>query len=532
MMRWLAMVLIALTAAPAGAQTSRIFRDWSRDAARSPLPDFSYAGYARGESAPPVVDGPIFEVTDFGAVPDDGQDDIAAIQRAIDAAEKAGGGVVRFPKGVFDFDKAGRGGFLRIRAGNIVLRGAGSGADGTILHDHAFSNSPDPRRTWLANTVPSFVHAGPFDLAGLEGYGYGPERGEVLTTIDPAPRNARQLTVDNPANLRVGQTVLLAMTDPDGSLVRELTAPMTRVARAYQGVGVQRFQQLVTIERIDGKRITIDAPIRWQLEQRWAPSLHAIRVIEQVGIESIRMRTNWRGPFRHHASVEGNDGWNHIRFDQVRSGWVRDVVHDGTTMAVMLASTKNCTVMNGRIEGPQGHNGYVVIGCATDNLFVDLDGATAFHTFQIQGNPVGNVFLRCRGDEPSAIDSHGGLGVATLFDSCVGLVFSGGGADNNVPPRHAHGLVLWNWQVGRRNPYNGREQPMFAKINECPGFIAVGVRGRDGQALQWQDAANKSQSRDADVPGAYVESLGEPVEPASLYEAQLQQRLRSRPRSR
>lgn len=56
-------------------------------------------------------------VRDFGAVPDDGKDDTAAVQRAIDAAVEAGGGVVYVPAGRYTFRKR-----LTVRPG-ITLRG-------------------------------------------------------------------------------------------------------------------------------------------------------------------------------------------------------------------------------------------------------------------------------------------------------------------------------------------------------------------------------------------------------------------------
>lgn len=71
---------------------------------RSPaeiLTDYSYAGYEHGEKAIPDVQGPVFKVTDYGAIADDAISDEDAIRKAVAAAEKAGGGVVLFPAGKF-----------------------------------------------------------------------------------------------------------------------------------------------------------------------------------------------------------------------------------------------------------------------------------------------------------------------------------------------------------------------------------------------------------------------------------------------
>ena len=59
---------------------------------------------------------------DFGAVPDDGQDDSAALQRAVAALEARGeGGVLLIPAGVYHLDRP-----VLIKGDNIVLRGAGA----------------------------------------------------------------------------------------------------------------------------------------------------------------------------------------------------------------------------------------------------------------------------------------------------------------------------------------------------------------------------------------------------------------------
>jgi hypothetical protein len=244
-----------------------------------------------------------------------------------------------------------------------------------------------------------------------------------------------------------------------------------------------------------------------------------------VGIESLRFRTDWRGPFVHHASAEHDDGWNHVRFDAVENGWVRDTVHDGTTYAVMLASAKNCTVTGGRITGPLGHNGWGVLGAATNNLFTDLDGATAFHTYQIQGHPSGNAFTGCRSDEPSSVDGHGGLGVANLLDDLEGGVFRNGGSRAAVPPCSGRGLVFWNWRMGRLDPYNRREKPLVAEWWQIPGFVAVGVRGADGHPVYYEAPTGRRRRAAFDEPWGTVESPGPAVAPASLYAFQRARRL-------
>ena len=80
----------------------KVLQDFIKNGNQSILPDFSYAGYAYGEKQVQTVEGPVFNVTDFGAIPNDGKDDSKAIQMTVDAAGKKGGGVVFFPVGRFD----------------------------------------------------------------------------------------------------------------------------------------------------------------------------------------------------------------------------------------------------------------------------------------------------------------------------------------------------------------------------------------------------------------------------------------------
>ncbi len=93
---------------------------WGRDGEKwtseSRLPDFSYAGYHRGEAPLPVATATA-NVKAFGAVGDGEADDTAAIQKAIDASK---GKVVRIPPGRYKITD-----FLTIRDSGTVLQGAG-----------------------------------------------------------------------------------------------------------------------------------------------------------------------------------------------------------------------------------------------------------------------------------------------------------------------------------------------------------------------------------------------------------------------
>ena len=75
--------------------TAKAYLDYEHSPATSILPNFSYVGYHNGElPIPENTQLKVFNVTDFGAKPDDGISDKNAIRKAIKAAENNGGGKV------------------------------------------------------------------------------------------------------------------------------------------------------------------------------------------------------------------------------------------------------------------------------------------------------------------------------------------------------------------------------------------------------------------------------------------------------
>jgi hypothetical protein len=72
-------------------------------------------------------------VRDHGARGDGSGDDRPAIQAAIDAASRAGGGVVFFPDGTYQVQRSARGHYALLLPGRVTLRGASR--DGVVLRE-------------------------------------------------------------------------------------------------------------------------------------------------------------------------------------------------------------------------------------------------------------------------------------------------------------------------------------------------------------------------------------------------------------
>ena len=141
------------------------------------LLDYSYAGYNHGESAPleaSALGYKVYNVCDYGAVPNDGKSDREAFLKCVAAAigtpegkpgyeiskntniifnhkEKANA-IVYFPEGEFilhtaEDDTPGAGSLpvshcIQIRAGNFVLRGAGRDKTSIIMQDQNYPSNP------------------------------------------------------------------------------------------------------------------------------------------------------------------------------------------------------------------------------------------------------------------------------------------------------------------------------------------------------------------------------------------------------
>ena len=93
------------------------------------LPDFSFAGYHFGNRTIPVVKEKVILASDFGVIANDNLDDSKALLKAFKAANEVQGNVVlQLPVGKLILSD-----ILYIERSNFVLRGAGSGKEGTEI---------------------------------------------------------------------------------------------------------------------------------------------------------------------------------------------------------------------------------------------------------------------------------------------------------------------------------------------------------------------------------------------------------------
>ncbi|MHC4392098.1 MAG: DUF4955 domain-containing protein [Planctomycetota bacterium] len=464
------------------------------------LPDFSFAGYHHGERAIPKIEGPIFDVTDFGAVPDDNKSDQAGLQKALDAAAAAGGGVVSLPPGRFLINtdrKAMRS--LTLTSGNVVLRGSGAGRGGTQI---AMVHPRDP-------TNPKLMYSTPYQIQLGAGGGDA-----VLTRVTgPARRETFAVTVEDASKLAAGQWVTLRLKSTDA--VSTYLAPYkpqpawTRMTTA----GIQ-FQEVHRVASVKDNRVTFDGPIRQTIDPAHGWEITTFAHVEEVGVEDIAFVGGWQGPFIHHRSALDDSGYSALQLRRVINGWVRRCAFVGWNQCLQLSQCAYTSVLQVRLAGARGHGSIYVRG-GGDGVLVGLveDTSGHHHGPSVGYQTSGVVFWRYRMASEQPIDSHSGTPIATLLDRVDGGRLKGSGGPKAGLPNHLSHYVLWNFRH-RAKPrsydfWHRTGRDTFVKPIIC------GLHGREVTIKSSSVQVNESQNQ--------------PVLPLSLFEAQLELRLGEMP---
>lgn len=465
---------------------------------QSRLPDFSFAGYRRGEKPLPTVPRGV-SVKDFGAKGDGETDDTAAFLKALAEVKS---GAIEVPAGRYRIT-----GLLEITRPNVVLRGAGP--DQSVLFFPAPLNDIKPN--WGATTTgqktSNYSWSGGFITVR------GSFQSKKLTDIAvTAKRGDQAVTVASAAGLRVGQEIEVYQSDtPDNTLAVHLYGGDAGPVENLKGRA--RASLVSRISAISGDRVTLDRPLRCDLRPEWQPQLRAFEpTVTESGVENLAFEfplTPYKGHFT-------ELGFNPVALSSVAHCWVRNVrvvnADSGpylsgvfnTADGVVLESTRdvdnqNCT----------GHHGVSLGG--GDNLLTHFDLRVRFiHDITVSGFCSGNVISRGRGDDLS-LDHHRYAPNENLFtelDAGAGtrLWKCGGGA---ALGKHcgARG-TFWNIRSARSLSY-----PPAGFGPPSMNLVGLGTL----------------QPSETNVEGKWFEAIPPAqLQPRNLHAAQLQRRLGSK----
>jgi hypothetical protein len=167
------------------------------------LPDFSFAGYHYGVAFPGNATLPVVDAQKFGVRANDGVDDRQALQEALDAAARAGGAIVQLPLGrLLIWTHPKDRGSLTISSSNIVLRGAGSGQQGTTIYQVWHGLTDDDGHLDFGTSLSTTP-------AGLEMNAPPLERAARARLIKDVARHGRVLHVESGHTFQPGMLVSL-----------------------------------------------------------------------------------------------------------------------------------------------------------------------------------------------------------------------------------------------------------------------------------------------------------------------------------
>lgn len=455
------------------------------------IPDFSNCGYRGGGVAIPDVPVKI-ELS-----PPEG-DATAAIQQAIDTVSalppdaEGRRGAVLLKKGIFRVGNP-----LVIKTGGVVLRGQGSGEEGTVL-------------LATSRTQHTLV-----EIGGLPADG-GKEAPRELKgtrraiTDDYVPVGARTITVTDAGGFKPGDTVIVQRVST-AAWIHELGmdnippgSPNRKLVQWEAGSKDLNFDRVITAVR--GNQIEVDAPICNAIE-RGTGSIYQYEMpfrIAEVGVENLRGDSLFANP------TDEKHGWIFLSFNAVQNGWVRDVtsVHFGKSCVSVERPAKWITIEESACLDPisvvKGERRYSFCINGQLNLVQRCRTKQGRHDFVTNGTiPGPNAFVNCVAEEAlSASGPHQRWAVGMLFD--------------NVTVQ-GHNLEILNrgfkgtghgWSGANSVMWNCTAKQIICESPPTAQNWAIGVI-----------------SEEKPKGNGYWDSVGSPVSPPSLYFAQLHERL-------
>lgn len=539
------MVLAILLVNPARATKPEILSPDSEHY----LPDFSYAGYDFGESEPRLDQAETFDVTDFGATPNDGKDDSHAILAAVEAAHEAGGpAVIYLPPGRFILSE-----IVYLERSHLVLRGAGSGL--TEIHfPRPMMYLPDPpalkelreylirlekrQRTPSSNIDLPFSQyswAGGFIWvrapgervkAYLEDYR---QPFEVLAEATGGKRGDQWLEVTDTRSLQAGDVVRINWHNESGD-----EGPL--LDSLYQGADVtigphhwtQPHNPLVTqqvkILEIEGNRVKIKDTLMHDANASGQPAKIARWPhLEQVGIESLEFSF----PKAPHVAHHVEQGFNAIYLTRLFNGWVQDVKIHNADSGVITDEIANVTIRDIITTGTNKGHYSVHMGDTHNVLVQNLKVHNeVFHPLSFNTHATRSIYSQCQVFKAPVLDQHSGANHQNLFDDIqVELRLSdeqreerrhpllrGGGAGYWKPSHGAYNTI-WNLQVQVDTRFTPDRPLTLYGISDGPKARLIGIHGNQPLAIEYG-------------PDPYIEGTNRHYSTVpSLYQYQLNQRL-------
>jgi len=460
--------------------------------------DFSYAGYMGGGVSIPSVPVKITLSPSAG-------DNTGAIQNAINEVSQmtlVNGfrGTVLLRPGTYNCE-----GTINMNVSGVVLRGSGSGENGTILN---LTGKPHACITVKGNVSVKAV-------------------GEPTTIADRyVPSGTTSFQIVNASGFGAGDTIRITRQVTDEWIKFMGMDNLVRDGKKQTWVSGDITTERI-IRKIERNKIILDVPLNDSYDANYTgPTGVTVQKISragelsQIGIENFRIVSPAQ-------SVTINEG-HHRAFSMsgMTDGWARNIEVFNTVNSISITG-KRITVDNINIT-----HDVPTIGAAKP---ADLNGSgqqILFNHCNITGD---NVFFLATGAKVTGpivllncvfrgngwIQPHQRWATGLLIDNCQ---VPGGGIDfmNRGVMGSGHG-----WAIGWAVAWNCKAK---SYLNQMPPGSANWVIGSSGEKQRRSipgagQSNNISYDSTALLPEGVYDSHERPVAPSSLYLAQLYERL-------
>jgi len=432
---------------------------------------------------------------------------------------------------------------IEIYGGNFVIKGDGPDKTRLIMET---PNLP----TSISNLSSSPILLAIKHTNGPNNAGNSPK---LASVTENAKRGDFTVKVSGTTGISSGQWVQLRLRSGDRELVKKEIGPIAlnenwAIAKApisinqssddLYGVKITEFHQ---VKSASNGKITFYEPIMHDIDIKYNDTegweIRTYKYLENVGVEDLSFVGNALDGYAHHGeghAEQAKVGWQYdgaykpLLLQRVVNSWVRNVHFESVSEALTFAESANSSAYDIRISGKRGHlavrsqgSSRVFIGKVRDeSAGNDVYGKSCqgqFHGCGVSKPSVGTVLWNVTWGNDACFESHATQPRATLIDNCSGgLVYYRAGGDENEVPNHLGDLTLWNLNVTGTDSHASN----FAWWSDSDTWwkifppIVVGTHGMNVKF------SGKEQQQ-----VTYEESTGMKVSPESLYEAQLRERL-------
>ena len=466
------------------------------------ITDFSYAGYKGGGIALPDVPEKVV-VKPLG----NDSDCTEHIQKAIDS-------ISALPKDAYGFRGAvllapGRylcSESLTISYDGVVLRGSGSGSDGSVIE------MTGPKHTAIVISSRDTRHCG----NRIENF--NPEVKGIKVRDRYVPAGSSSFTVEDASGLKVGDNIEIRKPVTQKWLDFMHMNDMYRDGKHETWI---KSGRLLVAERviksIEGNKVILDHPLVDSYDYEYTNDSTTVVVnnenprVSQCGIESLRIESPEQAvshtvALYYAMMINGEDCWAHDvnameTMESVRIGGrritlqkvnvIRKALHQGSSKPAEFAPNGGQILMDRcMVEG--------------DNIWFVATGAG-------QTGPI--VLLNCTFHGKGHIEGHQRWSTGMLLDNCQ---LPDGGIDfrNRGEMGSGHG-----WGIAWSVAWNCTAK---SYVNQNPPGAKNWVIGCRGERQLQRRPFNKTGPM---LPEGTFDSHGESVEPKSLYLSQLKERL-------